>query len=115
MMVKRKQAVILFQLFIYTNNLSCEETQFYLHGQAMASIDNDSEIQFNLHHEEDEEGQGDVHLHQPVPMEKPDDLPDDAPEEDSQALSPIPVQVQELPMLAEPRRNYSYIAQIMQI
>ena len=74
----------------------------------MASIDNDSEIQFNLHHEVDDEGQGDVHQHQPVPMEKPDVLPDDAPQEDSPALSPIPVQVQELPMLAEPRRNYSY-------
>ena len=74
----------------------------------MASIDNDSEIQFNLHHEEDEEGQGDVHLHQPVPMEKPDDLPDDAPQDDSPALSPIPVQEHELPMLADSRRNYSY-------
>ena len=44
----------------------------------MASIDSDSEVQFDLHHEVNEEGQGDVHLHQPVPMEKPDNLPDDA-------------------------------------
>ena len=45
----------------------------------MASIDSDSEVQFDLHHEVNEEGQGDVHLHQSVPMEKPDNLPDDAP------------------------------------
>ena len=74
----------------------------------MVSIDNDSEIQFNLHHEVDEEGQGDVHLHTPVPMEKPYDLADYAPQEDSPAFRPIPNQVQELPMLTESRRNYSY-------
>ena len=43
----------------------------------MADTDSDSEIQFNIVNDVNEEGQGDVIRHSPVPMLNPDDPVDD--------------------------------------
>ena len=52
----------------------------------MAETDSDSEIQFNIVNDVNEEGQGDVIRHSPVPMLNTDDPVDD----DFQRETPLP-------------------------
>ena len=62
----------------------------------MADTDSDSEIQFNIVNDMNEEGQGDVIRYSPVPMLNPDDPIDDDFQRETPLPDPVPVHVPDL-------------------
>ena len=62
----------------------------------MADTDSDSEIQFNIVNDVNEEGQGDVIRYSPVPMLNPDDPIDDDFQRETPLPDPVPVHVPDL-------------------
>ena len=68
----------------------------------MADTDSDSEIQFNIANDVDEEGQGDMIQLSPVPTLNLDD-PDDVPRRESPLLYPIPALVSEPQVVRDQR------------
>ena len=62
----------------------------------MADTDGDNEIQFNIVNDVNEEGQGDVIRHSPVPMLNPDDPVDDDFQQKTPLSDPVPVHVPDL-------------------
>ena len=61
----------------------------------MADTDSDSEIQFNIHHDVDEEGQGDMMDRSPVPRLNLDEPEDDVPRRESSVPTHFPVYIPE--------------------